>query len=954
MSAATPNNNGAAAAASPLAAVTSPAAVQTAALFLRELYGGAPPGFRTVCFSDPAEADPKTGKGPLYTNWHRAADPDAAAADAVRLCNRFHVWHGVGLAAAKKSGGGRIAAKDVIAIPGVWCDVDWKHRVHKKAESLPPTPAAARELIAKFPLPPTWIIRTGHGWQAYWQFRALWVFDGDAGRGEAQRFLGRFKGTINYHAAAMGWKVDAVADLARLLRLPGTLNIKDPAEPAPVELAEHNPDARYTPDDFECFLLSDGDEAQAPAAASAKANGAKVKTNDLSEYDLLGKMFGASNGAAIRRLYDGDDGSHGGDASAADQALVNHLAFWAGGDRDRIDKLFRGSGRMRPKWDDRHAADGRTYGQLTIDTALKSVRNFYDPHHNGNGSHKGNGNAGGSGAAVPAADVCPWVDPKPLPPELPPVAPFNDALLPESLRPWIVDIASRVQCPPDFPAVSAMVSLSGVVGRKVGIRPKRRDDWLVVPNVWGAVIGRPSIMKSPACAEPLKPLKRLEIAAKQAYEEALRDYEAKAMVAKAEKKVREGKVKEAVKKGGDAVAVAREGQKDPREPVRKRYIVNDSTVEKLGELLNQNPNGLLCYRDELIGLLKSLDKEGQEGARSFYLEAWNGTNRYTFDRIGRGTLDIESTTLSVIGCIQPGPLSDYLRAAASGGAGDDGLVQRYQLAVWPDVSREWRNFDHYPDTAAKAQAYEVFTRLDALSPADVGAIIDPNDPDPDAIPYLRFSGAAQELFDEWRAGLERKIRGGDEHPAIESHLSKYRSLVPSLALLIYLAEGGTAGAVDEHSLVRAIAWADYLETHARRIYADAVSPALSSAKALARKLIAGELPDGFGRKDVYRPGWSRLKTAEDATRAVDYLEGLGWLRETVEQTAGAPRTRYWINPAVIRQAEKTQDPPAQGTARTAESPAGTLTAVPAVAAAGGAEDLEGSAAGAEREEVEFI
>jgi Protein of unknown function (DUF3987) len=76
-------------------------------------------------------------------------------------------------------------------------------------------------------------------------------------------------------------------------------------------------------------------------------------------------------------------------------------------------------------------------------------------------------------------------------------------------------------------------------------------------------------------------------------------------------------------------------------PVRRRLIVNDTTVEKLGELLNQNPNGVLIFRDELTGFLRTLDCESHETDRAFYLEAWNGTRRFVHDRIGRGTIDIQ-------------------------------------------------------------------------------------------------------------------------------------------------------------------------------------------------------------------------------------------------------------------------------------------------------------------------
>src|SRR5438067_2294124 len=72
----------------------------------------------------------------------------------------------------------------------------------------------------------------------------------------------------------------------------------------------------------------------------------------------------------------------------------------------------------------------------------------------------------------------------------------------------------------------------------------------------------------------------------------------------------------------------------------RRYWTQDSTVEKLGIRLQDNPRGLLIVRDELSGWLHGLEKQGREGDRQFYLEAWNGTGSFTVDRIERGTLHI--------------------------------------------------------------------------------------------------------------------------------------------------------------------------------------------------------------------------------------------------------------------------------------------------------------------------
>ena len=81
------------------------------------------------------------------------------------------------------------------------------------------------------------------------------------------------------------------------------------------------------------------------------------------------------NGSRFHQLYDhGSLDAQGGDHSRADLALCGLLAFWTGGDAVRIDRLFRNSALMREKWDERHTADGTTYGQMTIAKSLHSRR----------------------------------------------------------------------------------------------------------------------------------------------------------------------------------------------------------------------------------------------------------------------------------------------------------------------------------------------------------------------------------------------------------------------------------------------------------------------------------------------------------------------------------------------------------------------------------------------------
>jgi Protein of unknown function (DUF3987) len=74
---------------------------------------------------------------------------------------------------------------------------------------------------------------------------------------------------------------------------------------------------------------------------------------------------------------------------------------------------------------------------------------------------------------------------------------------------------------------------------------------------------------------------------------------------------------------------------------------------------------------------------------------------------------------------------------------------------------------------------EIFQRLTTLAPAALGA----EELTPEERPFLRFDGAAQAHFDAWRGDLEQRLRAEADHPVWRSHVAKYRSLMPTLALI---------------------------------------------------------------------------------------------------------------------------------------------------------------------------
>lgn len=482
---------------------------------------------------------------------------------------------------------------------------------------------------------------------------------------------------------------------------------------------------------------------------------------------------------------------------------------------------------------------------------------------------------------------------------LPPVIALPPELIPEPYQDWLWDIADRMQCPLDYVAVGAVVVTASLIGAGCSIRPKRLDSWTVIPNLWGGIVGAPSTLKTPALKEILRPIEILEKAAMEAYEKDLQSYDVESEAHKAIKEVIKKEMARAANDEDD-FAMQRAKQKchalqEPSPPLCKRYSSNDATIEKMHELLSQNHRGLLLFRDELMGLLKDWDRQGREGDRAFYLEAWNGYGSKTTDRIGRGTIHTKNLCISLLGSTQPSKLMAYFQQAM-GGKENDGLLQRFQLFVYPD-QKPWQLIDRKPNEQARESASQLMIKLATMDFCQYGAMLEESS----LTPYFHFEPQAQEIFYEWLTDLEDRLESSSDEPILTEHLTKYRKLMPSLALIFHLiniANGQASGPVTLDCVERAAGWCDYLESHARRIYDGAIDSGCQAARNLGRRIQNGELRGSFDLRDIYRKQWTSLKTKEEAEIACDLLSEAGWLREKTLSEGRKMKKCYFMNPNI--------------------------------------------------------
>lgn len=497
-------------------------------------------------------------------------------------------------------------------------------------------------------------------------------------------------------------------------------------------------------------------------------------------------------------------------------------------------------------------------------------------------------------------------EPVPLKQSLPSVRKFRPDMLPEPFASWVWDEAYRMGCQPDYLGAAIVTLMGSLIGARCGIMPKQKDDsWIVYPNNYGVIIGDPGQMKSPSVSAVLQLLKPLEKKASQEYQEAMVMFESQKQVYSLEKNILRksfSSAKSQQTKEKIGLDLAKLEAKSPKEPRLRRYKTDDITIEKLGELLQHNKAGILVVPDEIVSLLNSFNKSGRESDRPFYLTAWNGDRSFCFDRIGRGTVNIEQLCVSIFGTTQPDKFARYLKTALEGE--NDGLVQRFQIAVYPDpIKYEYRD-EYRNQVVFDNLELHINHLMDDGSLRSFGARKAKNS---DNL-VMQFDAGAQHVFIEWLSRWEDEIQNDETlNEILKQHLTKYRSLVPSLSMTFYFMEFFEAW---EEELTRiphqfvymAIRWVEYLKSHAIRIYNGLIQrDDLEKAKAVYSKWYEKCRTQVLAESDLKRKGWISARPSEWKS-IIQLLSDHNWIvaftpvKEESSNTGRPMALRYYLNP----------------------------------------------------------
>ena len=468
-----------------------------------------------------------------------------------------------------------------------------------------------------------------------------------------------------------------------------------------------------------------------------------------------------------------------------------------------------------------------------------------------------------------------WGEPKEIRTELLPVPQMLAEMLPEPIRAWVEDEAHRLNCPIEAMATSVIFTLGGLIGTACVIQPKRNDtDWVVTSNIWSGVVGRPGIiLKTPMFKKVMRPIYALEDRAEDEHKHALKNHDAEIEVYKGQREMLGKTLRTPDCKDINRAKEQYAALIEPPKPPQKRYILNDTTVPKATELLQENPRGLIQFRDELTGWLASLDREDRREDRAFYLETHDGEGRKNEDRIERGTKRLRSLCLTVIGGIQPAKLERYLFESIRG-FDNDGLFQRFSGMVYPDEPPT-QIIDKSPNEAARNRAIKIIEKIATM---DFWQIAEPSLTQ-EGVPRIRFNDDAQQFFlGDWLCKHCQKQKQ-EPIPIVQEHLAKYQKLMAGLCLIFHVikvadelcridafneqiaqCKSGSDIMLDVASLSEQIqvlkdtsprrveketaklaaAFCELLEAHARRIYGLVSTPALKAGNCPCRKNPPGQ------------------------------------------------------------------------------------------------------------------
>jgi hypothetical protein len=286
---------------------------------------------------------------------------------------------------------------------------------------------------------------------------------------------------------------------------------------------------------------------------------------------------------------------------------------------------------------------------------------------------------------------------------------------------------------------------------------------------------------------------------------------------------------------------------------------------------------------------------------------------YDNHTIGRGEDFTPALALTICGTFQKSKLRRFLLEMEKGYR-DDGMLQRF---MW--VCPQLNSFEGFEDAYSTgfrgvndsmfSQIQNIFARLDALSPNDVGA----TNSDYSPAPWIGFDSQAQKEFLAWRWKLHSTfLKDENLSDGMESHLRKSERLVAGLALSFHALKCATTNNINEipptvdiDALNRAVDIWDVLRHHANAVYSLGQTSTLEAARLIysrIRKLM--DKDSKFSVRDIKQKKWRGINDDKLIDEVLELLVEKDIVKELEKPHVikGRPSSsRFLVNPLALKE-----------------------------------------------------
>lgn len=834
-------------------------------LFLRTLFDNCDDGFVNLLMQ---ERDPETGSAVIKLPvWRHVVEAEQLANFAARHRSTRDIW--ISCCPRREILGGyrRGGVGDVLCIPALWVDLDFRHPLHAET-NLPPDWLALVELQEEFcrsyEVDPTFVVHTGHGMQVWFLLKeALEVTDR-----RAAELMARWKASWAAVLKRNGYAApDSVYNLDRVLRLPGTLNLKDPDEPVKVELGYYDLDARVEVD-----LLLDRLEL-APRSEHDKVVRPPVCREPGANATPWDVFNAAHDGGYVLEMLDlfephddyAPDGSKNwrrkgsGNDKGATVYADGHVSIWSETVKSSfpqvktqygytpfgllVDAFHHGDAKEAVDWLKRNGynPDPIDPSPLHASVARLSSRRPDEP--------------GGWGIPVGFGEF------------IPDMPPFPITALPDWTAEQVKAVSKDVQTPVDLAAMCAIGAMSAIASRKAKVRLGNAYEPPL--NLYLCSVMASGDGKSPVFERMTKPLWDMQAEAFSEQEETrLKEETTRAILTKRLKEAQDNAARDpTMAREAEAYRLAEELAKlSVNYPTQ--WIADDVTAEALQQVLGRQ-NGCIALMSDEGGMFDKMERGyGETVNLDVYLKGHSGS-QVVVNRVGRDDVFIPKAIITISVMTQPSVLRKFADRRYDE-LHNRGLFNRFLFSVPPDIGRKDKH-QMARGTSETDQVWAERLREMAKTPEGVTFSLD------------RY---ADYVWREWQQIHEDERHVGGKYEMIAQWLMKLWPSVGRLAGVLHLAtdyaESGSME-ISEETMRDAISIGDYWLNHAMyvwNLWAEGPIAPNVEAKMMLESIEKAMAKIGGPVKvrDIQRTNNRRWSDPAKVKQLLVWLEELGWVR----------------------------------------------------------------------------